>query len=208
MPVLARKLARSLARLQNLPEERLPMLAFGLEVLLSETSKFLLLALAAYFLGLETQVFWVVAGMVALRLLAGGPHCSTSPGCALMVLLTIIPLSFLASWQPANLVLGVVLSFTVAEICFWLYAPAAPANKPLKPDHAQRLRRYALAAAPLEGLLALAAVPYFPAAAWAVTLGALWEAFSLTPAGYGLTRGFDKLFVTASRLLPYNSQRL
>ena len=195
-------LADVLARNLSLNNDQAEIAHYGLQLVWS-------LLLNVMFIGFvaivtETMFQAVVGGLTVaiVRLFAGGAHSSSPWRCALVgaVVLGVIGrlAIFLAVYATPDLPSLMILSTITVLVAVWRLAPVDSPAKPITdPRHRRNLRRGAMAAVILIGLLEL--VLEFrhdgltSSLAVAMALCLLWQAFSLTGTGHRLLGKLDQI---------------
>ncbi len=181
-------------------EERVAVMAYGLELLLGAVVKLVCFVTIPLLLGIFPQVAAVVLASVAFRLAAGGAHCTAYYRCLIGSLTTFTGLGFLARWLGESNVPGTEMALAAALFAIIVALIWAPADTPAKPITREGYRR-------MLKIISLLVPLCYLAAAWllslredllaASALGLAFQAVTVTPAGY---RFIEWLDVFLSRL--------
>lgn len=114
MHALCVRLARFLAVRTGQPE-REAVLAYGLEVMLGDVSKFVVLFVLAGLLGIFPTTFFVAVSIVSFRLVSGGKHASSHLRCLITTLIIFLSAGWLAE---------VLLPQFTGNRFWWILIPA------------------------------------------------------------------------------------
>lgn len=198
---LAVWLATGLARELGSDRVQQQRMAFGLELVLGEVIKWIILLSLAALLGLLREVVIITVAAGVLRLASGGEHCSEFYRC--MVGSTIWFL--LLAWGAAalnslltgpQLIGTVVAAFAAAAFLLARYAPGDTANKPITSAEEQRkFKRLSLLLAViyLGVMLACAGSEAVRPATLPIAVGMLAQVFTVTPLGYRFLHWVDRV---------------
>ena len=173
------------------------LLGYGAEVLIGGIVKLTVLFLVSILLGILVEVALLLLVVAIMRTLSGGAHCSAYYRCMVTSIFVLGVLGYIIKTMYPSLsvlppiVLGGIILLSI--YLYWCYAPQAPPNKPFKTKAAETaFRRYTLITAATMALIAiLAGVESL--ISWIIAGGLLWQAFTLTPAGYRFIRLIDVL---------------
>jgi len=198
---IAVKYAAYLARELAIDQRQELRMAYGLEILLGEIVKLIILVLLSWMLGILPEVFTMnlVAGI--LRLASGGEHCSEYYRClvggTIWFLLLGGGVHYLnphLSLTGIYLVIG--LSCLITLVLVLNYAPAETENKPINSEEERaRLRRLSIVITLSYGLVMLASAitGIFHLLILPLAAGMLEQVFTITPWGYGFIRFVDRI---------------
>lgn len=188
-----------------------PVLDYGLQVIIGALFKVTTILLTAWVLGILVPTLWVMTSAAVLRLLSGGPHCSSYERCLLSTLLIFLPLGWLSSIlsQYISVSFQMLLWSSAAIILFLIMSVWAPG------EHEERIltpRRKELSKTLSSMLIAIlwcAAITtmYLGVASqvwFSVLLGLMWQSFSITPLGYLTINKLDSLlsYLTPKEVTP------
>ncbi|MDH7576871.1 MAG: accessory gene regulator B family protein [Bacillota bacterium] len=217
MHQFASRISVGLIKFCNLPEAKIPVLTYGLEVVLSTLLSLAVLLLGGLLAGTPILVLTAAFTGAALRAVAGGVHASGPYFCAFFggVVFTLIGLAAREAGIAVSLrllLLIVALTGFAGFSMVSLYAPAGCARRPFtgKEEFLKKRRaRYVV----LSWTLLAGAVPaltllwpdfllqesiFLRQVLFASTLGLWWQLFTLTPVAYRLLPRLEK---GAGRLL-------
>lgn len=194
------QLSEYLRKEMKVTAETIEIVRYGLEVFLSTLGGILAILVIGAIFRVVPEALAAVVAVAALRVFAGGAHCSTAVRCALVSglvfpgigLLSRCIFSFLLPHM--EVFLGGV--FLVGLMSAYFLAPVDSPEKPIRTaQHRRRLRRLAMVT-----VLVLVSAIYvlFQTTPNASTLivaagfGLLWECFVLTSMGHKLIAFIDK----------------
>ncbi len=204
--MLAARIADLLGDRLGMDKDRCDVLAYGVEVLVSNLASLGAALAGAGLLGClpEAAAFLVAVGLV--RPWAGGAHCTSAARCALLTGVTVPLLARLAAeLAPRAAPYGpwpAAAAYGAALAAIWRLAPVASAARPFFGAAEQRrFRRLARAAAALVAAAGLAVWYAHPegrgaSLALAGAAGLLWEALVLSRPGHRLVGRVDRLLET------------
>lgn len=186
------KCAAYLARELDSDSKQELRMAYGLEVLLGEIVKTVVLLLLSWKLGVLFEAFLIAVTAAILRLVSGGEHCSEYYRCLIggticFVLLGwgvhIINPFFKGSAAYTAIFAGILLSWWILR----KYAPGETENKPIKgEEERKKFRRLSVLIIAVYGLVMLLAVNIYliRSIALPVLVGMVEQAFTVSPWGY------------------------
>lgn len=147
---IAAKCASYLAHeLEGDRREELRM-AYGLEILLGEVIKQLVMILSAWLLGILPEVLTMSLAAGILRLASGGEHCSEYYRCLVGGTIWFLLLGgyihyIYPNLNPTGTYLVIALSLIIALVIIIKYAPAETENKPINSEKERgKLRKLSL----------------------------------------------------------------
>ncbi|MGI6270296.1 MAG: accessory gene regulator ArgB-like protein [Candidatus Howiella sp.] len=195
MERLTRWIAESVARSQALDEERTSVIAYGLSALFQMIGIFFVITLvgAVFDFWYEAVLLFLSVGL--LRKSTGGAHSKSYAGCMVVSIATICILAVVVRY---GVRVGWLLPLSLVSagayiLCFCMIYFRAPVDSPNKPIRSagkiRRLRRNAILTLLVYGLLTaccywLNSVSIrFLSCGAALTLGCLWQSFTLTKPG-------------------------
>lgn len=176
---VAKKVART---------DQTEFLAYGAEILVGSIIKLCILFSFAFIMNdvLEVAILITVTGLI--RTLSGGAHCSAYYRCLLTSVFIFTVLGYsIKIYYPSITQLPpiILLGILVLSIClYWIYSPQAPSSKPFKDKKMElTFRRYTLLTLLILSITA-SVLGTDRLTAWVISFALLWQAFTLTPAGY------------------------
>ena len=122
-------------QIPDINEERKEVIMYGLELIIGEVSKLILLILIAVIFGIGHLVVFAYISMLPYKTTAGGFHLKTHIGCLLGTFIIYFGNVFLSKYliiEPEiirYIILGITWLFSVIMIS--LYAPADTVNLPI-----------------------------------------------------------------------------
>ena len=173
---------------------------YGLESVVTFIVNFAFITAVAWLLGVLKLSLISAFAMAGLRILSGGAHsaklvnCSLvgaviSPGIALMT-------KYVLPAESKMLLIVSLLTFIIAIINIWLYAPADTPSKPItKPEQKRKLRLFSFIyifiwiSVVVMNFTGIYSVPGIYL--WIIALAILWQVFSITPKGYKFMEAVD-----------------
>ncbi|ADG83593.1 accessory gene regulator ArgB-like protein [Thermincola potens] len=190
-----------LARELNLNRQKEVKIIFGMELALAAVIKTISVMLLAYLLGVlkETMVLVFTAGV--FRLASGGEHCRAFYRCLVggtlvFPLLGIVVKTLNAVINFQVYTAAIYVSVPVVFAIVWKYAPGDTENKriPEKREKA-RYKRLSLYIASVFFIVAelFLVAGVFTEFVLAILTGLVWQAFTITPAGYRFIGGIDSI---------------
>lgn len=198
---ISEQFAAYLARELNSDRRQELRMAYGLEILLGEIVKLLVIILCAWMLGILPQVLTITISAGILRLASGGEHCSAYYRCLIGGTAWFLFLG----WVVRSL--GVVLATPVISVTAgWLffislaiilkYAPGETENKPINGEaERKKFKKLSVfimvaygAVLTLFSSLAVLNPLVLPMAA-----GIMAQAFTVSPAGYDFIHFIDRI---------------
>ena len=132
-------------QIPDINEERKEVIMYGLELIIGEVSKLILLILIAVIFGIGHLVIFAYISMLPYKTTAGGFHLKTHIGCLLGTFIIYFGNVFLSKYliiEPEiirYLILGITWLFSVIMIS--LYAPADTVNLPILRKKERRLKK-------------------------------------------------------------------
>lgn len=122
-------------QIPEINEERKEIIMYGLELIIGEVSKLILLVIIAIILRIGWLVIFAYISMLPYKITAGGFHLKTHIGCLLGTFIIYFGNVFLSKYIIINpeliryMVFGITWVFSVIMIS--LYAPADTVNMPI-----------------------------------------------------------------------------
>jgi len=185
-----------IAKKINAPDKA-NLLGYGAEILIGGIVKLAVLFLISALLGVVIEVAILLLVVATMRTLSGGAHCTAYYRCLITSVLVFTTLGYtiktiypFLSVLPSTVLGGIIL---MSIYLYWCYAPQAPPNKPFKTKAAKTsFHRYTLIVALTLALIAIL-MGIESLISWIIAGGLLWQAFTLTPIGYGFIKFMDDL---------------
>ena len=178
----------------NMPEvddERAEIIKYGLELIIGETPKIILLLVIAFILKVGWLVLFAYFVMLPYKIVAGGFHLKTHIGCFIgtcLVYIGIPELSKYLIWNPLYskyIAIGIIWIF--AMIMISIYAPADTTNVPIlrkKERKTKKILSYIFATAMIVGTLIIKNNTLLNI----LLFNVLVESFSISRLAYKLTK--------------------
>lgn len=179
----------------NLAEERIPIVAYGLEVIIGALIKLIVFTTIPLVLRVFPQFAAALISSAVLRLASGGVHCSAFYRCvicSLGVFLTIALISKYFSYTlPSDDIFG--FSLVVAFTAFIILAPVDVEEKPIKSPTRRKILKF------ISCLLII--VYFFIFKSWDLSneivlasgLAILFHSFTLTKPGHSFFKWLDQI---------------
>ncbi len=198
---LSVKCAAYLAREVDADRIRENRMAFGLELLLGEIIKLLLVITLSYLLGILPEVLTITLTAGFLRLASGGEHCSAYYRCLVGGIACFMLLGGAAHIlnpliSKAALWLTVCTGTLVSALILWKYAPGDTVNKPINTTEEKQLFKkwsFIILGAYLIIMVLMMQSPAARLLVLPMIIGILEQSFTVTPWGYGFINGIDRL---------------
>ena len=198
---LSVRFAAYLARELNSDKRQELRMAYGLEVLLGEIIKFIVIISLSWLLGILTEVLIIMFTAGILRLASGGEHCSAYYRCliggtvwflvlgwAVQVLNTILS-QFIINWDAAIL-------FAVSLVIILKYAPGETENKPISSEEERKkFKNWSIFIMFAYGIILVisAIIPGLNFLVLPMAIGTIAQAFTVSPAGYDFIHFVDRI---------------
>ncbi|UNC93152.1 accessory gene regulator ArgB-like protein [Candidatus Contubernalis alkaliaceticus] len=171
------------------------LLSFGAEIIIGCSIKLVFLFLLSSVFGVVRETFLILFVTGFLRTFSGGAHCNSYYKCLMVSSFVILGLSITVSRLESYLIhlpqYIILLVLLLSLILFLIYSPKAPLNKPLK-NEAEKKKFWLLS------ILSAALFSFFVLktgskniGSWLIAAGLLWQAFTLTPAGFHFIELFN-----------------
>ncbi len=174
-------------------------MAFGLELFLGEIIKLICLITISYILGLLPEILIITATAGILRLASGGEHCSEYYRCLIGGTMCFMLLGWAVHYfspilNQQELFFVALLSFLIAEIALWKYAPGDTENKPITEEKdIIKYKKWSLIIAVVYFIIMMifSAVTTLNLITLAIAVGMLEQVFTVTPWGYRFLHFID-----------------
>lgn len=186
------KFASYLARELGSDSKQELRMVYGLEVLLGEIVKMVVLLLLSWKLGILVEVIFINIAAGFLRLASGGEHCSEYYRCliggtACFILLGwgvhYINIFFIGSKALLTIGISILLSMSI----LWQYAPGETENKPIKSEEERtKFRRISILIVSVYGFVMFLSFNNYllHPLVLPVLVGMVEQAFTVSPWGY------------------------
>lgn len=176
-------------------------MAYGLEIILGEVNKLVILLLLAWLLGILPEILVLSFTASILRLASGGEHCSEYYRCLIGSTTCFLLLGLLIHWvspglEPLHFYLIAGLAFLPSLALLGKYAPGDTENKPINnEDERRNLKRLSIIIVTLYLVIMMTLVGWLHlySLALAIAVGMLEQVFTVTPAGYRFMHGVDRM---------------
>ncbi|EEG78046.1 accessory gene regulator ArgB-like protein [Dethiobacter alkaliphilus] len=181
----------------NLNESQRDIIRYGVETIASTLQGILAVIITSLLLNLFYEAMVILFVIMIYRKLSGGAHCISSLGCVVVGTTSVIVLAFLSIRIPVSLQYQLLLTLfppLIALVITYFYAPADVPEKPIN-NQRQRTALRTLSIICLciwTATVALAKLPVW--IIYAGSLGILWQAFLLTPAGFSFIKKINPIF--------------
>ncbi len=197
--VIATRVAAYIGRGVEADRLQVARMAFGLELLLGDMIKLILILTLAQLLGIFPEVLVIMVSAGILRLASGGEHCSAyyrclvgGSICFLLLGELVHYLNYLLAGQAVILI--ALLSFLLVELILWKYAPGDTENKPITEAAAKkRFKRWSLVIGLLYFIIMMLCAGFQSTSAFVLPLavGMLEQTFTVSPWGYRFLHSVD-----------------
>lgn len=183
--------AKGLAKVLNENHQRRRAYNFGFQIIIGELMKAVIILLVSLVLGVFLPTIMVASAFICLRMIAGGYHMDTQGKCLLATLVLFITAALIAKytyhdWNTLQLVILIVLTFSLGLYAIIRYAPRDNPNKPITDlNEIQKFKKLSL----IYLFVWLVAVVLLTVLRWnlfviSLGFGVLLEAFVITPTGH------------------------
>lgn len=132
-------------QIPDINEERKEVIMYGLELIIGEVSKLLLLIIIAIIFGIGHLVIFAYISMLPYKTTAGGFHLKTHIGCLIGTFIIYFGNVFISRYLVIKLeyiryiILGITWIFSIIMIS--LYAPADTINLPILRKKERKLKK-------------------------------------------------------------------
>ncbi len=200
---LSEKASLYLAQKAGKPEQ-IPVLTYGLELIIGETIKLTLLILIAYVLDLLLPMLLIFCTSIPLRVLTGGQHCSSSLRCLVVSLIAYVSLGYLVTYllifmSPITVLLIAFLASIILAVTLDKFGPGYSvnySNSLSRPTKKVIKLSYMFLAVWLVAILTVNVLVDNQALCSTIiistALGIYWQALMITPLGHRLINSVDK----------------
>lgn len=196
---LAVKGAAYLARELGSDNRQELRMAYGMEILMGEIVKMILLLLLCWMLGILPEVLCITIGAGVLRLASGGEHCSEYYRCLIGGTICFILLGwgvhyskvfFIGSGAYLIIALSILLSWSV----LYKYAPGETENKPISSEQDRvKFKRLSLIIIFIYGIAMILFMNNFilRPLVLPILVGMVEQVFTVSPWGYRFMHMID-----------------
>jgi len=198
---IAVRWAAALAKELGSDQREQNRMAYGLELLLGEIVKWIVLLSLAGIMGLWREVIIITVSASMLRLVSGGEHCNEYYRCMIGGTIWFLLLGWIVRYVNMSITVESLLviagiSFAAAFVLLALYAPGDTENKPINTDAERtKFKRLSLILAVVY-LIIMIGTTQTKAAQWIclpVAVGMLAQVFTVTPLGYRFLHWVDRV---------------
>lgn len=177
-----------------LSKDQEQIVTFAVQLIESTIFSTVAIVLVALALGNLQETMIVLAAATVMRLAAGGSHCSTALHCTLAGALIFPTLGLFPQYHQVESYLVIIVIIIACFISIAKYAPAEAPEKPLtSQEYIKKMYRISLILAVLITAMALFLFPIKSNVSTGLLTGLAWQALTITPLGYKLILGLDKL---------------
>lgn len=201
---IASRMAGFLSCQTGLEQSRVDTVRYGLEIILGEIIKWVILIGAAAILDILPGAMFAMVSMAVFRLVSGGAHCQDYWRCLTFGLIVFLGSGkvgvYLAPYLSQPLMLkAVVVGFLVMAVLVLYWAPGEVVYRKIEFEERALFKKLSLLFLALwSGITVLFIVPYSVPVTVAGFLSMAVQSLSFTPAGYRLIDAFDTIL---SRIL-------
>ncbi len=175
---LAVYLEQKIGDSKNRTELDAAKMTYGLEIILNNFMKLLIIMLIGACMGVFLETFCVFLGFGILRMYAGGVHCDTNKMCWISSIIVCVGNAYLAQYSLVSEVCGIVIA-VVCVIIIELYAPSGTRVNPIKECDRSIRKRNSLVIVLVYAFIAI--IGWKMAFARVLLYGTLTEAVTLLP---------------------------
>lgn len=189
-------------------KELVPKIAYGLEMVISETTKIICLLLVAALLDLFLPTLFLLLSIIPLRVISGGGHCTSSLRCLFTTIITYLSMAAVSVLLAKNIPLVFLLGFCLLSYCLFAaivdrFGPGPSVNYPEpSKELIEKIKRRVFAVLTIYTLLIL---NIFYLAQNEISLiilasaaiGGLWQSLMITTYGQSLIAIIDKSLLFA-----------
>jgi accessory gene regulator B len=198
---IAVRWAAALAKELGSDQREQNRMAYGLELLLGEIVKWIVLLSLAGIMGLWREIIIITVSASILRLASGGEHCNEYYRCMVGGTIWFLLLGWIVRYGNMSITVGSLLviagiSFASAFILLALYAPGDTENKPIN-TNAERTKfkrlSLILVVVYLIAMIGTALAEAVQFVCLPVAVGMLAQVFTVTPLGYRFLHWVDRV---------------
>lgn len=193
----AKRISYSFQKNLRLDEPSRQVIQYSLTMALAAALSAGLTAITGWLVGAFWPTIVTASSSAWLRNFSGGAHCSSAGRCAvagavsapLLGLTALYGAKIMGNWSYA---LTALITITSLYIMF-KYAPDEAPEKPIPARRKPVLRKRSMLWVMVLGALSLLMTAHIPWLGISITLGMLWQCFTLLPAGHGFVSFIDNL---------------
>lgn len=176
-------------------------MAYGLEILLGEIVKLVVIILFAWMLGILPQVLTITISAGILRLASGGEHCSAYYRCLIGGTAWFLFLGWVVHSLQTVLAPPVISAtagwlFFISLAIILKYAPGETENKPINGEaERKKFKKLSVFIMVAYGavLTLFTSLPVLNPLVLPMAVGIMAQAFTVSPAGYGFIHFIDRV---------------
>lgn len=184
--ILAEKITVKINKQLNKEGAQLQKMKLGIEILLINLSKFLIIFILAAMLNLLKEVIFISTMFAVIRSSSFGLHAKNSIMCTIVTIVMFIGGAYLSQYLVLNNY-EVFIIFTILNMLLYKYAPADTENHPLLgADFREKLRKKTLVKSMF--LMALAMAILSNKIKILITLAVIEQTLSILPITYKLLK--------------------
>ncbi len=176
-------------------------MAYGLEILLGEIIKLIVIISLSWVLKILPEVLTITVFAGILRLASGGEHCSEYYRCLIGGTTWFLCLGWGVHYL--NIVLNQTIINLIAGILYFIsitiilkYAPGETENKPIKGDaERKKFKKWSVLILVIYGfiLVILTNISFLNIFVLSMATGIIAQAFTVSPLGYGFIHFVDRV---------------
>lgn len=198
---VSEQFAAYLARELDIDQRQELRMGYGLEILLGEIVKLIIIISSAWILGILPQVLTITISAGILRLASGGEHCSAYYRCLIggtvwFLLLGWGVYSLHAFISPSVISVDAGLLFFISLAIILKYAPGETENKPITGEaEREKFKKWSVAIMLAYGLMLVlfSNVAVLDSLVLPMAAGIMAQAFTVSPAGYDFLHFIDRV---------------
>ncbi len=198
---VSEQFAAYLARELNSDQRQELRMAYGLEILLGEIAKLIVIISSAWILGILPQVLTITVSAGILRLASGGEHCSAYYRCLVGGTAWFLFLGWGVYFlntilDPLIINISAVLLFFISAILILKYAPGETENKPINSEaERKKFRKWSASIMITYGFIIVLFnnLEVLNPFVLPIAVGIIAQAFTISPAGYGFIHFIDRV---------------
>lgn len=195
--------ANRIAKYTNLTEKT-DLMTYGLEMIIGESFKFLILLFISFYLGLLNVTLLILLAALPFRFISGGGHCTTFMRCSVTTISVYLALSILAQKiysliDFSKFILGLPVLVGIALLVILLWVPGTKDNLNLESVNQQiKYKVYSIIYLVIwlmgYGLLVLIKADHTDKYLMYTCIGIMWQVIFVSPLGYLFLAILEKTF--------------
>jgi accessory gene regulator B len=198
---VSEQFAAYLARELDSDQRQELRMAYGLEILLGEIVKLIIIISSAWILGILPQVLTITISAGILRLASGGEHCSAYYRCLIGGTVWFLLLGWgvdllHAVLSPAVINANAGLLFFISLAVILKYAPGETENKPITGEaEREKFKKWSVSIMFVYGLMLVlfSNLAVLTPLILPMAVGIIAQAFTVSPAGYDFIHFIDRV---------------